>query len=229
MFDLIERKGFFIAVEGIEGCGKTTQLELLAEKLRSAGYEVVTTKAPGGNDLSNELRQLFLDYNDKIDPVTELGLLMTSMRHNYLTVIQPALQAGKIVISDRFTHTTRAIQVGAKKTPRHLYREAIDMYLPNIESDLSIYYRITPEESKRRVNSRKGIRTNLDNESLEFFHAMSNSYDAMFAHPELLIYEGRLAVVDAEQSIDDVHASTYTVVMDRLSRREQLVQSARTA
>ncbi len=99
----------FISLEGGEGAGKSTQAKLLAEFLKSQGHQVVLTREPGGTDLGATIRQLFLQ-SDSLTPPTELFLLMADRSHHVSQLIKPALAAGKIVITDRFTDSTLAYQ-----------------------------------------------------------------------------------------------------------------------
>lgn len=102
--------GFFITFEGGEGAGKSTQLRHLAEALRAAGHEVVVTREPGGTPLAEQIRGLLLNAGEPPEAMTQ-ALLFAAARHDHVTrVIRPAMRAGKIVLCDRFTDSTRAYQ-----------------------------------------------------------------------------------------------------------------------
>ena len=100
--------GFFITFEGIDGAGKSSHIQPTAELLKAAGYDVVVTREPGGTPLAEKIRALVL--NDAMDPMTEALLVFAARRDHIQTVIRPALAAGKIVLSDRFTDSTWAYQ-----------------------------------------------------------------------------------------------------------------------
>lgn len=108
-----ERKGYFVILEGNERTGKTTQLELVANGFRAKGYDVVTTREPGGTPFAEQLREMLLDNSDgkDLDPTTELLMFATARHDHYLKVIKPALEAGKVVVSSRGFFSTFALQV----------------------------------------------------------------------------------------------------------------------
>ena len=129
--------GFFITLEGGEGVGKTTQLKLVASVLREKGYNVVTTREPGGTPLGEKIREILLKGDvDKMEPMTE-ALLFTAVRYNhYSKVIKPAVERGDIVLSDRYCDTTFAYQgfahgLGIEKM-EELYNLAIGDFKPNL-------------------------------------------------------------------------------------------------
>src|SRR5262249_16804989 len=104
-------RGIFISFEGPEGSGKTTQLALLADRLRAAGREVTPTQEPGGTAIGHQIRNILLDaQNREMRPTTELLLMFASRAQNIDELILPALNAGKIVLSDRFTDSTLVYQ-----------------------------------------------------------------------------------------------------------------------
>ncbi len=129
--------GYFITFEGGEGVGKTTQLKLVAEELRKKGYDVVATREPGGTILGEKVRDILLKGSvDKMEPMTE-ALLFTAIRVNHVSsVIKPALEAGKIVLCDRYADTTNAYQgfahgLGIDNMIK-LYKFAIGDFEPNL-------------------------------------------------------------------------------------------------
>ncbi len=129
--------GYFITFEGGEGVGKSTQLNLVANRLREKGYDVVVTREPGGTPLGEKIREVLLKGDvDKMDPMTE-ALLFTAIRKNHVSkVIKPALEAGKIIISDRYVDTTFAYQgfahgLGISKM-KELYNLAVGDFYPDL-------------------------------------------------------------------------------------------------
>ena len=129
--------GFFITFEGGEGVGKTTQAKLVASELQKKGYNVITTREPGGTPLGEKIREILLKGDvDKMEPMTE-ALLFTAVRYNHYTrVIKPAIERGDIVICDRFCDTTFAYQgfahgLGIEKM-EELYHLALGEFKPNL-------------------------------------------------------------------------------------------------
>src|SRR5438270_11807929 len=108
---LMKYRGVFIPFEGLDGCGKTTQLERLAKALRSEGREVVVTREPGGTPIGEQVRAVLLDSRTKgLAPLAELALMFASRAQQVQQVILPALAAGKVVLCDRFTDSSEAYQ-----------------------------------------------------------------------------------------------------------------------
>src|SRR5580693_1750452 len=109
-------RGRFITFEGLDGCGKSTQLEKLAAVLRAQGLPVVVTREPGGTPTGDKIRQLLLDSNtSSLAPLAELALMFASRAQHIAEVVEPALAAGRIVLCDRFTDSTEAYQGGGRK------------------------------------------------------------------------------------------------------------------
>ena len=140
--------GLFITFEGGEGVGKTTQLKLVADELRKKGYDVVTTREPGGTPLGEKIREILLSGDvNKMSPMTE-ALLFTAVRVNHIEkVIKPAVDSGKIVLCDRYVDTTYAYQgyahgLGINKM-MDLYHLAVGDFKPN----LTIIFDIDPKKS----------------------------------------------------------------------------------
>src|SRR5580704_2520526 len=112
-------RGKFITFEGLDGCGKSTQLEKLAEVLRRDGLEVVTTREPGGTDIGERIRAVLLDSRTAgLDPYAEMALMFASRAQLIAQVIEPALKVGKWVLCDRYTDSTEAYQGGGRKLGR---------------------------------------------------------------------------------------------------------------
>jgi len=102
--------GAFITFEGIDGCGKSTQLRLLASELRVRGLEIVTTREPGGTTLGKRLRAALLDVDEQVDPLAELLVFAADRAHHVRTLLLPALETNQIVFSDRYADATAAYQ-----------------------------------------------------------------------------------------------------------------------
>ena len=206
--------GKFITFEGGEGSGKSTQIKLLLKYLKQKGYDVVSTKEPGGTELGLELRRILTTGDkDKMDAVTE-ALLFFADRHNHLSEkIWPALNDGKWVISDRFADSTFAYQYYghqgrvSKDNLDNLYKIAVGNFKP----DLTIILDIDPEIGLKRSFSKaetaevKELR--FENIDIDFHKRLRNGFlDIARAESE------RCVVLDANKSIECLHLDIVKLV-----------------
>lgn len=213
------RSGVFIAVEGVEGSGKSTQAERLAQRLRQAGNNIVTTKEPGGTALGNRVRQVLLDPEmDGMDALTELLLYAASRRQNVVEIIKPALERGAVVLCDRFTDATLAYQGFGRLLEIDRLRElnawATDANYP----DLTLLFDIAEDAGLARARARNAAEdlqkeSRLEGEDLRFHRRVREGYLSLaVAEPE------RFAVVDASGTIDEVEAKVVDVIRRRFPR-----------
>ncbi|HTU01049.1 MAG TPA: dTMP kinase, partial [Candidatus Sulfotelmatobacter sp.] len=110
-------RGLFVSFEGVEGSGKSTQVALLAERLRAEGRDVLVVREPGGTPLAEEARRLFLDPATRPGPAAELFLLLVARADLLARVVRPALERGTVVLADRFDLSTRAYQIAGRGMP----------------------------------------------------------------------------------------------------------------
>lgn len=211
-------RGRFITFEGGEGCGKSTQVKLLAAYLKEKGIEPLLTKEPGSTPEGQVLRQLLVTGDkDKFDAVSECLLYYADRRCNLTKVVWPALEQGKWVISDRYADSTEAYQYyGYDKrvsydTLRGLYRIVAGDFKP----DLTIILDIEPEVGMRRSFAKaetmavKELR--FESRQLEFHHNLRRGFLEIAARePE------RCAVINADADIETVHQKIVEVVQQRL-------------
>lgn len=211
-------RGKFITFEGGEGTGKSTQVDLLAKSLAQKGWDVITTREPGGTAVGKEIRKLLVcGDKDKMDATAE-ALLYYADRHIHMVQkILPALDAGKIVISDRFADSTTAYQCYgygeriSKEVLDKLYKIAVGDFKP----DLTIVLDIDPEKGLSRSfvkadgMAEKELR--FESRTLEFHNNLRKGFNIIAANdPE------RCVVLDADKSIDELHKSVMDVVEQRL-------------
>jgi dTMP kinase len=130
--------GVFIALEGIEGAGKSTQVRRLAERLRERGYEPVVVREPGGTELAEEARRLVLHGRGDVTPEAELFLYLVARADLVARVIRPALAAGKVVVADRFELSTRAYQCAGRGLPEDRVRAAIALAIGEVRPSLYV-------------------------------------------------------------------------------------------
>jgi len=196
--------GKFITFEGGEGCGKSTQVQRLREALERHGVEVVLTREPGGTWLSEEIRRLIKDQDtDAPCDRSELLLFLAARAQLVKNVIRPALEAGKWVISDRFSDSTLAYQGYGRGLPLDILAAANDFACEGLEPDLTLLLDVTPETAQARRQGREAA-TNTTADRIERagddFHARLRRGFAELAkaHPE------RIVTIDANGTPDEV-------------------------
>src|SRR6478672_8079063 len=156
-------RGRFITFEGLDGCGKSTQLEKLAGVFRAQGLSVVVTREPGGTATGEKIRRLLLDTATAgRSPMAELALMFASREQHITEVIQPALAEGRVVLCDRFTDSTEAYQGGGRKLGSKPVLQLHEMLCGNLQPDLTILLdndvNMTVERARRRNRQHKNRR-----------------------------------------------------------------------
>lgn len=184
--------GLFLAFEGLDGSGKTTQIDLLERHLIRRGYDVVVTRAPGGCYVSEELRRVFLDCHRMMHPVTEVSVLLSAINESFHTVVKPALKEGRIVIADRWTGSTRAYQGGGKGHGDALVTRLMQSILAGVTHPSSTFYvhtSVGTAQSRLAQRSQKDL-SSMDKEKEEFFERVLKTYDAIYSPDETFDGEG---------------------------------------
>lgn len=194
-------RGVFISLEGIEGCGKSTQARMLSDYVSELGYCVVLTREPGGTPIAEKIREMLLDpRNQNMTSRTELLLYLASRSQHVEQIIMPALQDGKIVICERFNDATRAYQGYARGLDMNLIEELTRIATGNLEPDLTIILDLEAEEGLIRAEKFKNYRDRLESENLDFHNKVREGYLTIAQNnPE------RVRVVDAKGTIEDVY------------------------
>lgn len=199
-------RGRFITFEGIEGCGKTTQLGLLADHLRRRGIEVVTTREPGGTPLGERARDLLLDPRLTPAPLAELFLLEAARAQVVVDVIAPALEKGAFVLSDRFADSSIAYQAGARRVPRETVERLNELACAGIVPDRTLVLDLEVGLALGRARARPNTgpeNRRFEDEALAFHRAVARAYlDLARSEPR------RIVVVDASGAPEDVHERT---------------------
>jgi dTMP kinase len=171
--------GLFITFEGGEGCGKSTQSRLLLKKLEQQNVPVVLTHEPGGTALGNELRKTLKRKRDSsISPQAELFLLAASRVQLVAEVIRPALEEGKVVVCDRFTHSTMVYQGYGRALDFTAIKMVNNMATKNLNPDLIIFLDISPEQGLARKQS---LKDRFELEDLSFHRRVREGYLKMAA------------------------------------------------
>jgi dTMP kinase len=186
----MSNRGIFITFEGIDGCGKTTQLRLLGERLRAEGRDVVETVEPGGTEIGKLIRKILLDpASHELHPRAELLLYFASRAQNVEQVIRPALQRGSIVLCDRFTDSTLVYQGCGRGLDANMILALDEIACQDVQPDFTLLIDIdlaTSQQRARRRNERTASNeTRLDDESLAFHDRVRKGYHALVnQHPK---------------------------------------------
>lgn len=195
-------KGLFIVMEGPDGSGKTTQINLLKEYLEEAGYECLITREPGGTVIGEEVRQLILNPEHKeMSPVTEMLLYAASRAQLVHEVIGPALEEGKIVISDRFVDSSIVYQGIARKlgisTVSAVNAPGIGIYRP----DGIFFIDLSEAEGLRRKKEQKNL-DRMEQEGIDFHHMVSEGYRKVLSgRPEVMKIDGGSSIDTIQKKI----------------------------
>jgi len=204
----------FITLEGPEGSGKTTQMRPLAEWLRARGYGVVLTREPGGTDIGEQVRTVLHDPdNAAMDARTEILLYSASRAQHVAQLVQPALAAGKIVISDRYADSTLAYQGYGRGLDLEVLRTITAFATGGLTPDLTLYLDTAPEEGLRRKRAGGGEWNRLDAETLGFHQRVRAGYLELAKREP-----GRWVVIDGGLSVEEVQAEIRAQVQERLER-----------
>jgi dTMP kinase len=187
-----ERRGRFITFEGTDGSGKTTQLKILAGRLRAAGNKVVETVEPGGTRIGRQVRRILLDpANRELCPAAEMLLYFAARAQNFEQIILPAWERGAIVLSDRFTDSTLAYQGGGRGIDRGTVMTLHDIACHGLQPDLTVFIDIDLETSRWRASERNKSgrhRDRIDEEAAEFHERVRSAYLQLAAeHPRRIV------------------------------------------
>jgi len=205
-------KGRFITFEGGEGAGKSTQLKTLAEALARAGIEVVTTREPGGSKGAEAIRALLVTGDvDRWDAHTE-ALLHTAARRDHLVkTVWPALERGAWVVCDRFADSTLAYQGYGHGLPKDFITGLTKLAIGDFAPDLTLILDLPVEQGLARAGGRGGAEDRYERMGSPFHERLRQGF--------LEIAKGdpdRCAIIDASQSLDDVHQAIMRAVKGRL-------------
>ena len=200
----------FISFEGIEGSGKSTQIELLESSLKDLGHDVKKLREPGTTVLGERIREIFLEDTDEtIDPITEAFLLYASRKHLDQNILRESLDKGCIVIADRYADATKAYQCFLKGLIIDFIKyvhESSELLTP----DLTFYMDISAEKSKERISEREMDR--MESEPLEFFEKVRQGYlEIAEKNPH------RVVCLDANKSIEELKTEIINKTLEKIN------------
>lgn len=193
-------RGKFITLEGVDGAGKSTHLDWIAERIRSSGRTVAVTREPGGTPLGEALRELLLVQPMNLE--TETLLMFAARREHLDRVILPALAAGTWVLSDRFTDATFAYQGGGRGLDLAKIERLETWVHPDLQPDLTLFFDLSVDEAKRRRLAASAAPDRFEREDLDFFTRVRAVYLARAAR-----YPQRIRLIDANRSVADIRKS----------------------
>ena len=207
----MKKKGYFISFEGIDGSGKSTQIQKLAEFIETLGFDVITTREPGGSVGGEEIRKLLLQGEvDRWSPEAEI-LLFTAARRDHLEkTILPAIDDGKIVICDRFTDSTRMYQGMRGPNLRNLV-DTLNEKVINLDPDLTILIDINPEIGLKRAKSRKTVEERFEDFGVDLQLKMRKGFIELAKE-----FGNRIEVVNGQQSVDKLSQDICSLVKVKL-------------
>ena len=196
-------KGLFITVEGVDGCGKSTQAALIAAALGAAGHDALRLREPGGVKISEQIRAILLDpANGEMGDVCELLLYEAARAQLVHQVIKPALAAGKTVVCDRFYDSTPAYQAFADGLDRGMVSQANELAVDGCRPDLTLVFDLPVDEAHRRRSTRTGAEDRLELKGSEFQQKVAEGFRAVAEDDP-----ARVKLIDAGGPIDEVFSS----------------------
>ena len=217
------RRGLFITFEGLDGSGKTTQINRLATWLKKHGHRVLLTRQPGGTATGDRIRALLLDSHSKgMTPLCEMVLMFADRAQAIAQVIKPALAAGKIVLCDRFTDSTEAYQGGGRVLGIETVLELHRLVCSNLQPDLTLLLLPGLEPSLARARERNqriasakkssGDENRFEQEENAFFHRIRQQYLKIAAREP-----ARVVLIEGDHSIKEVHEQIVAAVAERIT------------
>ena len=218
------RRGLFITFEGLDGSGKTTQINRLAAWLKKRGHSAVITRQPGGTKTGERIRALVLDSRSKdLAPMCEMALMFADRAQAIAEVIKPALTAGKVVLCDRFTDSTEAYQGGGRELGSEVVLELHRLVCSNLKPDLTILLlpSLGPALARARLRNQRtatakkgsGDENRFEEEQEAFYRRAREQYLKIAAREPI-----RVVLIEGDHSIKEVHEQIVEAVTKRLPR-----------
>jgi dTMP kinase len=205
------QRGKFVSFEGIEGCGKTTQIALLSEYLTKHHIPYTVTREPGGTAVGEGIRKILLNSETiHLTAASELLLFYASRSQNILEKIKPALDRNEMVICDRYYHASMAYQGYGRGIPLDFIRKLTDLVCQPYRPDVTFLLDIEPEVGLARARARNHVRTEnegrFEAEDLEFYNKVRDGY------LELASEDERIQIIYADRPIEAVHRHLLTLL-----------------
>ncbi len=220
--------GTFITFEGIDGSGKSTQLRLLGNFLKANGCDALLTREPGGTQLGLRLRAALLDAAEEVDPLTELLVFAADRAQHVRRLVRPALDAGRLVISDRYADATVAYQGAGRGFSPKLISQIVQLATEGLKPDLTLLFDLTIEESTNRTARRSTgksttriTRDRLDIEHVDFHARVRDAYlQIALAEPD------RVKLIDTSGPVEQTQARLKAIILPFLESRGHMAMSS---
>lgn len=189
--------GKLITLEGVDGAGKSTHIEFIADRLRAQGRTVLVTREPGGTPLAEKLRELVL--NEPMDALAETLLMFAARADHVRQLIRPALEAGRWVVCDRFSDATAAYQGAGKGIPMDLIQQLAEATHPGLRPDRTLVFDCPYDVARQRLNATGRRLDRFEREDRQFFERVREAYLARSASEP-----GRIRLIDASAGLTDI-------------------------
>ncbi len=210
----------FITFEGIDGSGKTTQLQMLSEYLKEKGYDVMVLREPGGITLSENIREMLLNSKENIHPITELLLFESSRSHLVHNVINPALESGKVIICDRFYDSTTAYQGYGRGIELKLIHQFNKIATLGIIPDITFYLDVDLETAK--IRSERRIYDRIEKSGNEFYSKVVDGFRELAKKNS-----SRIKLIEANGEIEDTQMKIRKIVNTKFLSKAQKINSSK--
>lgn len=203
----IMEKGLFITFEGTDGCGKTTQIEMLKDYFEKQCRTVLLTREPGAKGLGTKLREILLNYDGEVSPVCESFLFLADRAQHVDTIIKPAVARGEIVLCDRHTDSTVAYQGYGRELDIEQIKMLNNIATSGLKPDLTFIFDIDIDTAQKRVGKNKD---RMESAGIEFFKRVRNGYlEIAKQEPE------RVKVLDGSKSIETIHSKLLEILQTK--------------
>lgn len=203
----------FVTFEGVEGCGKTTQLARAADRLREAGREVVATREPGGTPTGRRIRDILMDVKlSNLEPVSEWLLLEADRRQHVAEILRPAVDRGAFVLCDRFFDSTEAYQANGRGLDLESVRFVDRIATAGLVPDLTLLYDVAPGIGLARAQERDGSAGRFESAEASFHERVRDAYLAIARREPQ-----RVRVIEARGTVEEVFEFTWAALTERFS------------
>lgn len=209
------KKGKFITFEGIDGSGKTSLIKAVACELRKHNLDVLVTQEPGGTKLGQQLREIYLKTQEPVSALSEALLFAADRAQHVEFIIKPALEKGKIVISDRFADSTLAYQGAGRKIKPQILKQLIKIATSSLKPDLTILLDLPVEKAilRKSTQSEKSSLNRMDAEKKDFYERVRKAYLKLARKDP-----NRFRIISADNNFDEIRNKTLFLILDFLQK-----------